>query len=604
MGERVTKRRRWESDPCIARSRCTQSLEKGKHAMTRNIFTTNMIGIFLALVFLGTALPAWSADPAPVVRLSVPADPAVAESRKLIRDAFDADYKTARESGEPAALLDRLRTEADAAPEPAKKYAFLLEAEDIAEQHDDAAATLALVDRRAELFDIDCLAERSKTLARLAGPKIAADLTLLEQATATATKAAAAERFDIATESANLALKIAQAIEREQKSAARRRQQRKPAGDEVVPAANGVALIKSVLDLQKQIGKLKLLFTKYEEAKAVLATQPDDPAANAAAGPYLCFVAQKWDEGLPHLKQSQLPVFSVLARDELNLEGSNPEPKKLFDLAGRWWAAADGKSLTNDERTSIQKHASRLYAAVRPRLTDPLEVRVAETRGAQDLADMRPAPPGPQPEVYTPASELGFDKGGLGIVITKYTGKSKSVRIPPRIDGLPVTVIGNDSFNRRDDLTEVVLPPGILVIGNAAFHGCSRLIRFDIPPSVREIGFNALQECHGLQRIVVPESTVKLGGVLFNNCLELRDIDVEPGNPAYASVDGVLYDKAVKLLLTCPTGKEGDLVLPESVERIPPWSFQNCKKLRRVTVPKSATIDENAFNGCTAEILH
>lgn len=385
MGERVTKRRRWESDPHIARGRCTQSLEKGKHVMTRNIFTTSMIGTVLSLVFLGTALPVWCADPVPADRLPVPAELAVADSRKLIRDAFDADFKAARASGEPAALLDRLLKEADVAQTTAKKYAFLLEAEDVAEQHDDSAATLGIVDRRAELFDVDCLAERSKTLARLAGPKIVADLVLLEQATATATKAAAAERFDIAAESANLALKIAQAIDREQKSAARRRTQHRPAVNEVVPAANGVALINSAKDLQKQISKHKSLFTKYEESQVVLATQPDDPASNATAGTYLCFVAQKWDQGLPHLKRSQLPLFSVLARDELGIDGSGPTPKKVFDLAGRWWDAADDKSLTNDQRTAIQKHASRLYAVARPKLSDPLEIRIAETRGAKGL---------------------------------------------------------------------------------------------------------------------------------------------------------------------------------------------------------------------------
>lgn len=199
-------------------------------------------------------MPAWCVHPAPTARAPVPSDSDIAKSRQLIRAAYETDYKSAQESGEPAALLAKLRSAADSvAAEPAKKYAFLLEAEDIAAEHDDVVITLLLVDRRAELFELDNLAERSKRLEQLAGPKIAADLVLMEQATANANRAAAAERFDIASDSAT-PLGIAQAIHREQQANVRRKQQRPQAPHANVPPPHGMELIKAAQEVQARAG--------------------------------------------------------------------------------------------------------------------------------------------------------------------------------------------------------------------------------------------------------------------------------------------------------------------------------------------------------------
>ncbi len=347
--------------------------------MPRDVFATWVITTVLAAV-VGCGAPAWGDDPAPAARLPVPAADAVTMSRELIRAAFEADYRQAKQSGEPAPLLDKLRSSADTAGEPVTKYAFLLEAEDTAAQHEDADATLALVERRAELFDIDGLAEQAKALARLASPKIIADMALLEQATATAQKAAEAERFDIAAESAKLALDVAKAIDREQK-AARRRLPRKPASGEVVPAPNGIRLIKSAIDVQKRIGTQRDRFTASEEAKAVLATNPNNAAANAAVGTYLCFVAQKWDQGLPHLAKSGLATVSDLACEETSLkDNTSPDVGNRFALAGKWWDAAETIKTLDDSKDAIKRHAATIYGDVLEKLSDPLKKQIAENR--------------------------------------------------------------------------------------------------------------------------------------------------------------------------------------------------------------------------------
>ena len=72
-------------------------------------------------------------------------------------------------------------------------------------------------------------------------------------------------------------------------------------------------------------------------------------------------------------------------------------------------------------------------------------------------------------------------------------------------------------------------------------------------------------------------------------------------NQDFASVDGVLYDKDVTTLITCPAGKRGEVRVPSTVTTILGWSFLGCDKLKLIVIPESVTdIQEHAFDGCSA----
>lgn len=325
-------------------------------------------------------------EPATAKRLPIPAAESVTKARELIRDAYESDYGAAKNAGEYAGLLKKLRGFANAEADPVKKYAFLLEAEEVAADRDDAAATLETVDRRAALFEIDGLEERAKTLSRLATPRVAPDLALFKQAMDTATKAAAAERFDIAMTSAKLAIEVGKAIKRAQ-DGPRPKPLRMPAHGEVVPPGNGPALVKQAVDMQAQITKQRKLFDEYQEVKAILDSQPDDPAANAKAGTYLCLVTRNWELGLPHLKKAGTATLSDLAAEELALaDPASAEAAKVFSLAGKWWnAQSESKRLVDGGGDATRDHAARLYAGLIGRLTDK-EAKLTAVNRAGDLA--------------------------------------------------------------------------------------------------------------------------------------------------------------------------------------------------------------------------
>jgi hypothetical protein len=77
---------------------------------------------------------------------------------------------------------------------------------------------------------------------------------------------------------------------------------------------------------------------------------------------------------------------------------------------------------------------------------------------------------------------------------------------------------------------------------------------------------------------------------------------VSNGNTAYASDDGVLFDKSKETIIAYPGGKtESSYTIPNSVTTIGDLAFQNCSNLISITIPSSATTIGNvAFEGCSS----
>jgi hypothetical protein len=59
-------------------------------------------------------------------------------------------------------------------------------------------------------------------------------------------------------------------------------------------------------------------------------------------------------------------------------------------------------------------------------------------------------------------------KRGTAVEITKYTGTGQKVRIPERIQNLPVTSVGEQVFAGKK-LTSVIIPDSVTHIGYGAF---------------------------------------------------------------------------------------------------------------------------------------
>ena len=120
--------------------------------------------------------------------------------------------------------------------------------------------------------------------------------------------------------------------------------------------------------------------------------------------------------------------------------------------------------------------------------------------------------------------------------------------------------------NFRDQITSVVISPGITSIGNCAFTLFSKLIHVDIADSVISIGDRAFSYCSSLTDIKIPQSVTYIGGVVFRECTNLSSI-----------------------------------TLSNNITSIGPFAFEKCTNLTSITIPGSViSISWNVFDGCTS----
>jgi len=94
-------------------------------------------------------------------------------------------------------------------------------------------------------------------------------------------------------------------------------------------------------------------------------------------------------------------------------------------------------------------------------------------------------------------------------------------------------------------------------IDNWAFNRCESLTSVTIPNSVTSITNYAFTDCSSLASITIPSSVTTIGSGTFGACPSLPAINVDAGNSAYASDNGVLYNKGKTVLHTYPAGRTG-----------------------------------------------
>lgn len=160
-----------------------------------------------------------------------------------------------------------------------------------------------------------------------------------------------------------------------------------------------------------------------------------------------------------------------------------------------------------------------------------------------------------------------------------------------------VTTIGKQAFH-PGGLTSVSLPDSVTSIGDQAFKSC-QLTDVSIPSSVTTIGDEAFNDCIYLTNVTISRSVTTIAARAFGGCFRLKAIDVDPSNPAYSSLEGVLFNKERSTLIQHPIARSGAYTLPDSVTAIGDEAFANCTRLTSVTLPGGVTsIGAWAFSSC------
>ncbi|GHT53908.1 T9SS C-terminal target domain-containing protein [Bacteroidia bacterium] len=152
---------------------------------------------------------------------------------------------------------------------------------------------------------------------------------------------------------------------------------------------------------------------------------------------------------------------------------------------------------------------------------------------------------------------------------------------------------------------------GATAILREAFANCDSITGINLNPipsnpTLHSIGVAAFRGCSMLDTIFIPRSVTSIGAGAFEGCHSLRKIDVDPDNPVFKSVDGVLYKRQddALILLTYPVKKaETSLYVPNEVTSIGYAAFAGCDSLVSVIFTGSSRLEsiaDRAFHSCDA----
>ena len=143
------------------------------------------------------------------------------------------------------------------------------------------------------------------------------------------------------------------------------------------------------------------------------------------------------------------------------------------------------------------------------------------------------------------------------VAVTGYTGSSTTVYIPSSYVGATVTSIKAEAFKDNTTITEIVIPDSITSIGSYAFD-----------------------KCYSLTSVYYTGDIASWCGITFSN---------EYSNPLYYAHNLYINNEIIS----------GEIVLPNTVTKIPDYTFRN-SNITSITISDSVTsIGEDAFSGCS-----
>lgn len=164
-----------------------------------------------------------------------------------------------------------------------------------------------------------------------------------------------------------------------------------------------------------------------------------------------------------------------------------------------------------------------------------------------------------------------------------------------------LNVMGESCFADCVKLTKVDVPAHVSKIDDMVFNGCIALATINLPYGLTKIGKHAFKDCSKLSRIRIPATVNSIGSGAFRGCSSLEEIDVDPKNRSFKSVEGILFNKNKSKLLGYPAVKEDrSFVIPDSVTIISDWAICENRNLVNISIPDSVQeIGEGAFHMCT-----
>ena len=122
----------------------------------------------------------------------------------------------------------------------------------------------------------------------------------------------------------------------------------------------------------------------------------------------------------------------------------------------------------------------------------------------------------------------------------------------------------------------------VVGIGEYAFRNCTYMREIILHENIRYIGEYGFYGS-GLEAVYIPAATEWIGDYAFTNCGRLMSITVDDQNSFYCDIDGVLYSKDMRTIITCPQGKNvSNFSITSQVSEIRTMAFYHCDSIKLV----------------------
>ena len=139
-------------------------------------------------------------------------------------------------------------------------------------------------------------------------------------------------------------------------------------------------------------------------------------------------------------------------------------------------------------------------------------------------------------------------------------------------------------YDYNDYIINIVVEEGITKIPSTAFCYAENLLTVSIPASVTDMPINDTP-------------------IFWGSGFSLKEVNVHQDNPAFTSVDGIVFSKDKTMLYLYPMSKEGDsYTVPDTVTTVNSYAFGFNETLKSVTIPDTVNeLGEDAFYNANVE---
>lgn len=175
-----------------------------------------------------------------------------------------------------------------------------------------------------------------------------------------------------------------------------------------------------------------------------------------------------------------------------------------------------------------------------------------------------------------------------------YNCKSlKTITIPNTLEALNTSM-----FSGCISLTTVELPKTLSSLPSNIFENCESLKNLVLPSGLLTINSNAFSNCSSLEDVAIPKFCTSISVSAFSGCTSLKAFSVDDNNANYATLEGVLTNKAQTSVLAYPSAKGSTYVIPGTITSIGEYAFSG-SEIVQITIPTNVnSVGRYAFQKC------